>query len=124
MNWLSSSILAIPYGPTLVGTGLRRTGSPSQTDLQQIASLMDDLPEFIYLTDLKGYRFMANTTGWTIRRSHGGLRQQIIRFHRRPTHCTRVRRWVCKRLPQVSTAQLLCMFDIRRSIGSVAGLGP
>src|ERR1700728_828677 len=91
MNWVSSSILAIPYGPTSVGARLRRTGGPSQTDLQPIASLMDDLPEFIYLTGLKGYRFIANTTDWTIRRSHGGLRQ-IIRLHRRPTPIT-VRRW-------------------------------
>jgi hypothetical protein len=89
MNWLSSSILAIPYGPTLVRAGLRRTGSPSQTDLQQIASLMDDLPEFIYLTGLKGYRFIANTTDWTIRHSHGDLRQQIVRLHGRPTPSTR-----------------------------------
>ena len=49
---------------------------------------MDGLPEFIYHTGLRRYRFIANCTDWTIRRSHGGLREQIIRLHRRPTPST------------------------------------
>jgi hypothetical protein len=86
----------------------RRRDGPAQTHFEQIAALMNCFPEFIDLARFKPYGFIANTcrlgNTTTQRQSRNGLKERIIRLHKRPAARNGVRsEGLCKRLLKLSS---------------------